>query len=126
MAKREQSREGAQPGREETIRDLEPSVGMTEQTIEPFTEQEIRAFAQKLQSWGDTLPEREQELLAGIVLRASRSDDDVSGYTFGMSWSSFAGQSLQTKIVEITQDVTSNPEKTRDKTLNAWKEYIRG
>jgi hypothetical protein len=53
-------------------------------SAEPFTEQEVEAFAHKLRFWGESLPDREQQLLSGLVESAAHGDDnDTSGYFFG-------------------------------------------
>ena len=36
-----------------------------------YTEEELSAFSDKLQAWGDGLPEREQQLLGNLVGRAA-------------------------------------------------------
>ena len=55
-----------------------------------FDEQELRAFSDKLQAWGESLDGREQELLGSLVRLAAagrqseaEGDDDVAGFGFG-------------------------------------------
>ena len=57
-----------------------------------FDEQELRAFSDKLQAWGESLDGREQELLGSLVgLAAAHTpagaeaggDDEVAGFSFG-------------------------------------------
>lgn len=109
--------------REETIRGL----GASGQDAAPFADDEIQAFSQKLQSWGDALPPREQELLARMVLAvpAGAEEDDVGGYILGGMWPA-ASMSLSVKVTSIAQDVTVNKQKTADKAFNAMDGYIRG
>jgi hypothetical protein len=58
---------------------------MTEQA---FTEEEASAFSAKLDAWGQTLSDREQAILRGLLANAingtpTASDDaDVSGFAF--------------------------------------------
>jgi hypothetical protein len=64
----------------------------TEETIAPFTDDEIRTFTSKLEAWGASLPEREQQLLGAIVLDDVPPDgDDTRGY-FWASWPAIAAQ----------------------------------
>lgn len=85
MEKDEPPRGGKALEREETIRDLEPSAG-AEPPPEPFTEEEIKVFGEKLESWANGLPERERELLRVILLSASERQEDaeVTGYWAGL------------------------------------------
>lgn len=84
MTKDERSGGQTELQREETIRDLEPSAGVA-QPPEPFTEEDMKAFAEKFQAWGNGLPERERELLHEVLLSALGPQDDaeVSGYGAG-------------------------------------------
>jgi hypothetical protein len=53
-----------------------------------FTQDEVDAFASKLDEWGGTLPERERALLHALLAEAesqARGDDDVSGFGFDLS-----------------------------------------
>jgi hypothetical protein len=57
---------------------------MTEQA---FTEEEASAFSAKLDDWSQTLTEREQTVLRGLLANAingtpTASDDDVAGFAF--------------------------------------------
>ena len=79
-----------------------------------FEEAEVRAFAEKLRAWGDALPAREQELLAG-VLQAS-SGDDVAGYAWG-SWLATYQQ---------MEAILSNVAKTRNEQAAALAKNLRG
>ena len=54
-----------------------------------YTEEELSAFSDKLQAWGDDLPEREQQLLGNLVGRAAaytqaeaEGDEEVAGFSF--------------------------------------------
>ncbi len=54
-----------------------------------YTEEELSAFSDKLQAWGESLPEREQELLGSLVGRAAahtqgeaEGDEEVAGFSF--------------------------------------------
>ena len=76
---------------------------------EPFTEQELKAFAVKLQTWGDALPEKERELLAAILREASEADEEVSGYFFNMGWTAFAGPNAA-KVQETVSQVLKKKE----------------
>jgi hypothetical protein len=44
------------------------------------TQEEIQAFGDKLEAFGNTLSEREQRILAEILLRAASAGDDVEGH----------------------------------------------
>ena len=54
------------------------------------TEEELSAFSDKLQAWGESLPEREQELLGSLVGRAvahtqgeaEAEEPEVAGFSF--------------------------------------------
>lgn len=68
---------------------------------EEFTDDQIKAFAEKLQSWGESLPEPERELLAHILLSASSEDDEeVRGYLLGegMAWAAYTSTDGQEAI----------------------------
>ncbi len=43
-----------------------------------YTEEELSAFSDKLQAWGDGLPEREQQLLGNLVGRAAAHTQGVA------------------------------------------------
>ncbi len=54
-----------------------------------YTEEELNAFSDRLQAWGDGLPEREQQLLGNLVGRAAahtqgeaEGDEEVAGFSF--------------------------------------------
>ena len=55
-----------------------------------YTEEELSAFSDKLQAWGDGLPEREQQLLGSLVGRAAAhtqaeaegDEPEVAGFSF--------------------------------------------
>lgn len=55
-----------------------------------YTEEELSAFSDKLQAWGESLPEREQELLGSLVGRAAAhtqaeaegDEPEVAGFSF--------------------------------------------
>jgi hypothetical protein len=53
-----------------------------------MSQQEIQAFSEKLQQFGNSLPENEQKLFAEILLRAADNGDDVEGHglNLGASW----------------------------------------
>lgn len=50
----------------------------------PFTQEEIDAFAAKLDEWGGTLPERERALLHALLAEADSAAEaeEVSGFNF--------------------------------------------
>ena len=65
-----------------------------------FDEQELRAFSDKQQAWGESLDGREQELLGSLVGLAAahttagaeaEGDDEVAGFGFGRSSSQSFG-----------------------------------
>lgn len=111
--------------REETIRDLETPSGSPQSPEEPFTEAEVKAFSEKLQSWGEKLPDREQLLLARVVQSAQGDEDDVGGFLFGQLLAPVALK-LTGRLGGVAQDVTVNKAKTADKAFNAMDAYIRG
>ena len=55
-----------------------------------YTEEELSAFSDKLQAWGESLPEREQQLLGSLVGRAAAhtqgeaeaEEPEVAGFSF--------------------------------------------
>jgi len=50
---------------------------------QPFTQDEIDAFAAKLDDWGGTLPERERALLHALLAEAQgAAEAEVSGFGF--------------------------------------------
>lgn len=56
-------------------------------TDQAFTEDEASAFSAKLDEWSQTLSEREQTVLRGLLANAingtpAASDDDVAGFAF--------------------------------------------
>ena len=120
MAKDKPSSEKTNIEREETVRNLEPSRD-TPRGTDPYSEEELKAFSEKLKAWGKTLPDRERELLAGILVAAS-PEDEVSGFDLGRAASGKFGD----KIFVVLQDVTVNKAKTADKAFNAMDAYIRG
>ncbi len=53
------------------------------QNLEPITQEDVAAFAQKLESWGRQLPPKERTLLQLLIARAEGTDIadlDVQGY----------------------------------------------
>jgi len=80
-----------------------------------FEEAEVRALAEKLRVWGDALPAREQELLAGLILASSGGD--VAGYAWGASWLATYQQ---------MEAVLSNVAKTRNEQAAALAKNVRG
>lgn len=92
--------------------------------VAPYTDAEIEEFSAKLRAWGDTLPAREQELLARLVrARAGSPSDEVGGHLG--DWTSL-GASLTPQVQLVAQDVTVNKAKTADKAFNAMDGFIRG
>ncbi len=56
----------------------------------PFTQDEVEAFASKLDDWGGTLPERERALLHALLAEAkgfaeAEEESEVSGFNFTYS-----------------------------------------
>ena len=55
-----------------------------------YTEEELSAFSDKLQAWGESLPEREQQLLGNLVglavertqAEAEAEEPEVAGFGF--------------------------------------------
>ena len=55
-----------------------------------YTEEDLSAFSDKLQAWGESLPEREQQLLGSLVGRAAAhtqgevegDEPEVAGFSF--------------------------------------------
>jgi len=123
MAGKKNTLDGEGLEREPTVSGLEPPVGAAEDSA-PFTDAEVEGFAQRLRTWGDALPAREQELLARLVLAPPGAENDVGGYVWGM-WPS-ASASLSEKVWAAAQDVTVNKAKTADKAFKAMDAYIRG
>lgn len=60
-------------------------------TVETMSQQEIQSFGEKLEAFGNTLPENEQQLFAEILLRAAAADHDVEGHAmpFSTKWPEF-------------------------------------
>lgn len=55
---------------------------------EQFTEEEVGAFAQKLDKWGSTLHDRERRMLHAILSEANEfvtEAPEVSGFSFGIA-----------------------------------------
>lgn len=98
MAK-DKSRRETELERENAGRNLEP-LTTAGQPPEPFTEQEVKTFGEKLQAWGESLPQREQGLLAAFLMDASRSEEEVSGYNM-------------TDSLKLMGEILSNVSKTR-------------
>jgi hypothetical protein len=59
--------------------------------VETVNQQEIRSFGEKLEAFGNSLPEKEQQLFAEILLRAAAADRDVEGHAmpFSTQWPEF-------------------------------------
>ncbi len=70
------------------------------ETSGPYSDEEIQAFAGKLETWAKSLPEREQRLLAVVIGAAETTDADVSGFM----WSSIFSGTL-TSALPITERV---------------------
>ena len=53
-----------------------------------MSQQEIKLFGEKLEAFGNSLPEKEQQLFAEILLRAAAAGGDVEGHavSFGAHW----------------------------------------
>jgi len=61
----------------------EETVVTQPQNLEPITQEDVVAFAQKLESWGRELPPKERTLLQLLIARAEGTniaDLDVQGY----------------------------------------------
>lgn len=59
--------------------------------VETMSQQEIKAFGEKLEAFGNSLPENEQKLFTEILLRAAAAGSDVEGHAmpFGKGWPEF-------------------------------------
>lgn len=54
-----------------------------------ITEQDVRLFQERLEEFGNSLPPKQQLILAQILVEASSGGDDVEGHMFGLekySW----------------------------------------
>jgi hypothetical protein len=58
---------------------------------ETMSQQEIQSFGEKLEAFGNSLPENEQRLFAEILLRAAAVGSDVEGHAmpFSTRWPEF-------------------------------------
>ncbi|HEX6508452.1 MAG TPA: hypothetical protein VF221_12540 [Chloroflexota bacterium] len=59
--------------------------------VHTVSQEEIQAFGDKLEAFGNSLNESEQRLLAEILLRAAAADADVEGHMMAISrsWPDF-------------------------------------
>lgn len=57
------------------------------QNIEPVNEQDLQSFAQKLQAWGEGLPNHERALLQ-VLLTNAESGGEIQGYGQNFAFSS--------------------------------------
>jgi hypothetical protein len=59
--------------------------------VETMSQQEIQSFGEKLEAFGNSLPENEQRLFAEILLRAAAAGSDVEGHAmpFSTRWPEF-------------------------------------
>lgn len=59
--------------------------------VETLSQQEIQSFGEKLEEFGNSLPENEQRLFAEILLRAAAAGSDVEGHAtpFSTRWPEF-------------------------------------
>jgi hypothetical protein len=51
---------------------------------ERLTTDEINAFADRLEAWGRSLPEKEQPLFSALVARAASDGEDVAGFMISL------------------------------------------
>jgi hypothetical protein len=59
--------------------------------VDSISQQEIQSFGEKLEAFGNSLPEKEQQLFAEILLRAAAAGHDVEGHgiPFSTHWPEF-------------------------------------
>ena len=59
--------------------------------VETMSQQEIQSFGEKLEAFGNSLPENEQRLFAEILLRAAAAGSDVEAHAmpFSTRWPEF-------------------------------------
>ena len=113
--------------REETISDLESPSGSPPAAEEPFSEAEVQAFIQKLETWGQGLSERDRMILARVLRNTETgADDEVGGYLFRLISPVATNLKLSNHLQVSAQDVTVNKAKTADKAFAAMDAYIRG
>ena len=76
--------------------------------VETMTQEEIQAFGEKLEAFGNTLPEHEQRLFAEILLRAAAAGQDVEAHAmpFSSHWPEFR-KHLGSVLVHILEDMGS-------------------
>lgn len=70
------------------------SIDNTPADVEPVTEADVASFAQKLQTWGESLPLHERAVL-NILLSRTSDSGEVQGYTFNPMMFSAANVTMQ-------------------------------
>lgn len=75
---------------------------------ETMTQEEIQTFGEKLEEFGNSLPDHEQRLFAEILLRAAAAGQDVEAHAmpFSTNWPEFR-KHLGTVLVHILEDMGS-------------------
>jgi hypothetical protein len=76
--------------------------------VETMSQQEIQSFGEKLEAFGNTLPENEQRLFAEILLRAAAAGSDVEGHAMHLParWPEFR-QHMGEVLVQILEGMGS-------------------
>lgn len=74
------------------------SADNTPADVEPVTEADVASFAQKLQTWGESLPLHERAVL-NILLSRSGDSGEVQGYT--LSPMLFTTPNITTQLTPI-------------------------
>jgi hypothetical protein len=76
--------------------------------VDTLNQQEIQSFGEKLEAFGNSLPEKEQRLFAEILLRAAAGERDVEGHAmpFSTHWPEFRHH-MSEVLVQILEGMGS-------------------